>query len=119
MVRRTIRCVLHASHFSGLHAFSTVIPHVDKGHFADAPRLWDPYVLAAVTVARDHLIHLGLVDMVQFGARPPSIIGFFTQPFRPNLDATPTGLTAARPVGPLAELAVRGTGDDASLFNVT
>lgn len=45
-------------HFPGLHAFSAVISHVDKGHFADAPWLWDPYVLAAVTVARDHLIHL-------------------------------------------------------------
>lgn len=45
-------------HFPGLHALSTVISHVDKGHFADAPRLCDPNVLVAVTVARDHLIHL-------------------------------------------------------------
>lgn len=57
--------------------------------------------------------------MVQFGARPPSIIWLLTQPFRPNLHTTPTGLTAARPVGPLAELAVGGTGDDAGLFDVT
>lgn len=60
-----------------------------------------------------------LVDMVQFGARPSSIIWLFTQPFRPNLHAAPTGLTAAGPVGPLAELAVRGAGDDAGLFDVT
>lgn len=60
-----------------------------------------------------------LVDMVQFGARPSSIIRLFTQPFRPNLHAAPTGLTAAGPVGPLAELAVGGAGDDAGLFDVT
>ena len=45
-------------HFSGLHALSTVVPHVHKGHLADAPWLCNPYVLAAVTVARDDLIHL-------------------------------------------------------------
>lgn len=45
-------------HFSGLHTLSTVISHVDKGHFADAPWLCDPYVLVAVAVARDNLIHL-------------------------------------------------------------
>lgn len=60
-----------------------------------------------------------LVDMVQFGARPSSIIWFFTQPFRTNLHTTSTGLAAARPVGPLTELAVWGAGDDAGLFNVT
>lgn len=60
-----------------------------------------------------------LVDMVQFGARPSSIIRLFTQPFRPDLHAAPTGLTAAGPVGPLAELAVGGAGDDAGLFDVT
>lgn len=59
-----------------------------------------------------------LVDVVQFGARPSSIVRLFTQPFRPNLHAAPTGLTAAGPVGPLAELAVRGAGDDAGLFDV-
>lgn len=45
-------------HFSGLHTLSAVVPRVHKGHLADAPRLCDPYVLAAVTVARDDLIHL-------------------------------------------------------------
>ena len=44
--------------------------------------------------------------MVQFGAWPPSIVGFFTQPFRPNLHTAATGLAAARPVGPLTKLAV-------------
>lgn len=57
--------------------------------------------------------------MVQFGARPPSIIWFFTQPLGPNLHTAPTGFTAAGPVGPLAELAVGGTRDDAGLFDVT
>lgn len=60
-----------------------------------------------------------LVDMVQFGARPSSIIRLFAQPFRSNLHAAPTGLTAAGPVGPFAELAVGGAGDDAGLFDVT
>lgn len=57
--------------------------------------------------------------MVQFGAGPSSIIGFFTQPFRSHLHTAAAGLAAAGPVGPLAELAVRGAGDDAGLFNVT
>lgn len=49
---------LTSPHFSGLHTLSAVVPRVHKGHLADAPRLCDPYVLAAVTVARDDLIHL-------------------------------------------------------------
>lgn len=45
-------------HFAGLHTLSTVLSHVHKGHLADTPRLCNPYVLMAVTVARDDLIHL-------------------------------------------------------------
>lgn len=45
-------------HFAGLHTLSTVLSHVHKGHLADTPRLCNPYVLIAVTVARDDLIHL-------------------------------------------------------------
>lgn len=45
-------------HFSGLHTLSTVLLHVHKGHLADTPWFCDPYVLVAVTVAWDDLIHL-------------------------------------------------------------
>lgn len=45
-------------HFSGLHAFSTVIPHIHEGHLANTPWLCDPYVLVAVTMAWNDFIHL-------------------------------------------------------------
>jgi hypothetical protein len=44
--------------------------------------------------------------MVQFGARPSSVIRLFAQPLGPDLHAAATGLAAAGPVGPLTELAV-------------
>lgn len=119
MFQRAVCCILHASHFSGLHALSTVVSHVHKGHLADTPWLCDPYVLVAVTVAGDDLVHLCLVDVVQFGARSSSIIRLFAQPLGPDLDAAAAGLAAAGPVGPLTELAVGGAGDDASFFYVT
>lgn len=60
-----------------------------------------------------------LVDVIQFGARPSPIIRLFSQPLGPNLHAAATGFAAAGPVGPLAELAVWGAGNDAGFFYVT
>lgn len=56
--------------------------------------------------------------MVQFGTRPAAVVGLFPQPLGANFDAAAAGLAAARPVGPLAELAVGGTRDDARLLDV-
>lgn len=41
-----------------MHALAAVVRHVHKGHLADTPRLRDPAVLVAVTLARDNLVHL-------------------------------------------------------------
>lgn len=60
-----------------------------------------------------------LVDVVQFGTGSSTIVGFFSEPLGANFDPTSAGLTAARPVGPLAQLTVGRTGDDASLLDVT
>lgn len=57
--------------------------------------------------------------MVQLRTRSPAIVGLFSEPLRANFDSTATGLAAARPVGPLAQFAVRRTGDDASFLNVS
>lgn len=56
--------------------------------------------------------------MVQFGTRPAAVVGLLPQPLGANLDAAAAGLAAARPVGPLAEFTVGGTGDDARLLDV-
>lgn len=57
--------------------------------------------------------------MIQFGAGPSPIIRLFSQPLGPDLHAAPTGFAAAGPVGPLAEFAVWGAGNDAGFFYVT
>lgn len=57
--------------------------------------------------------------MVQFGTRPASVVRFLSEPLGANFDSAAAGLAAARPVGPFAELTVRGTGDDARLLDVT
>lgn len=59
-----------------------------------------------------------LVDVVQLGARPPPVVRLLSQPLGANFDPAATRLAAARPVGPLAEFTVRGTGDDARLLDV-
>lgn len=59
-----------------------------------------------------------LVYMVQFGTGSSTIVGFLSEPLGANFDSTSTGLAAARPVGPLAQLTVGGTGDDARLLDV-
>lgn len=59
-----------------------------------------------------------LVDMVQFRTRSSSIVGLFSEPLGAHFDPAATGLTAAWPVWPLTQFAVRWTGDDASLLNV-
>lgn len=56
--------------------------------------------------------------MVQFGTRPAAVVGLLPQPLGANFDAAAAGLAAARPVGPLAEFTVGGTGDDARLLDV-
>lgn len=61
---------------------------------------------------------LYLVDVVQFGAGSPSVVGFLPEPLGTHFDPTTTWLAAAGPVGPLAELTVWRTGDDARLLNV-
>lgn len=65
------------------------------------------------------LVGMGyLVDVIQLGTRPPAVVGLLPQPLGANFDAAAAGLAAARPVGPLAELTVGGTGDDARLLDV-
>lgn len=59
-----------------------------------------------------------LIDMVQFGTRSPTVVGFLPEPLGANFDPTSAGLAAARPVGPLAQLTIRWTSDDASLLDV-
>lgn len=56
--------------------------------------------------------------MVQFGTGPTTVVGLLPQPLGTNFDAAAAGLAAARPVGPLAEFTVGGTGDDARLLDV-
>ncbi len=56
--------------------------------------------------------------MVQFRTRSPTIVRLLSEPLGANFDPAAAGLAAARPVGPLAQFAVRWTGDDASLFDV-
>lgn len=57
--------------------------------------------------------------MIEFGTWPPTIIGLFSEPLGANFDSTAAGLAAARPVGPFTKFAVRWTGDDAGLFNIS
>lgn len=59
-----------------------------------------------------------LIDVVQFGTWSPTVVGFFPEPLGANFNPTAARLTAAGPVGPLAQLAVRGTRDDARLLDV-
>lgn len=56
--------------------------------------------------------------MVQFGTRPAAVVGLLPQPLGANFDPAAAGLAAARPIGPLAEFTVGGTGDDARLLDV-
>lgn len=49
---------------------------------------------------------LYLVDVVQFGTRPATIVRFLAEPFGAYFDSAPTGLAAARPVGPFTEFTV-------------
>lgn len=64
----------------------------------------------------DGLRHL--IDVVQLGTRSASIVRLLPQPLGANFDPAAAGLAAPRPVGPLAELAVGRTGDDAGLLDV-
>lgn len=57
--------------------------------------------------------------MVQFGTWPAAVVRLLPEPLGANFDAAAAGLAAARPVGPFAEFAVGGTGDDARLLDVT
>lgn len=56
--------------------------------------------------------------MVQLWAGPAPVVGLLPEPLGANLHAAAAGLAAARPVGPLAELAVGRAGDDARLLDV-
>ena len=59
-----------------------------------------------------------LVHVVQLGAWPPPVVRLLPQPLGANFDPAAARLAAARPVGPLAQLTVRGAGDDAGLLDV-
>lgn len=60
-----------------------------------------------------------LIDVVQLGAGSAAIVRFLPEPLGANFDPAATGLAAAWPAGPLTELAVWGTGDDARLLDVS
>lgn len=60
-----------------------------------------------------------LINMVQFGAGPATIIRFLPKPLGPYFDSTAAGLAATGPVWPLAELTVRWARDDTSFLYVT
>lgn len=64
------------------------------------------------------LLVLHLVDVVEFRAGPPAVVGLLPQPLGPHLHPAATGLAASRPAGPRAQLAVRRAGDDAGLLDV-